>query len=142
MNCVRQIPANEIVTESSGGRSMSITRFSRRAGIPVAILGIILMGSPIAFADHPLFSYEGDDYSRDFNTMKNVRACDMESDSHGVHADYKRQGSGTVQQIRDGNGANNECEAPGTSSNLIVQHRIVEEINFYPDQFGEWKYPS
>lgn len=121
---------------------MTTTANKRRIGIFASMLGFILLGSQAAVADYPLFSYEGEDYSRDFNTMKNVRACDMEADSHGVHADYKRQGSGTIQQIRDGNGANNECEAPGISDNLIVQHRIVEEVNFHPDQLGPWKYPS
>jgi hypothetical protein len=106
------------------------------------LVGIVALGGSTAYATAGLTSYEGDDYSRDFNSIKNVKACDMESDSHGVHADYKRQGSGTVQQVRDGNGANNTCENAGNSTNLITQHRIVEEIPIWDDQFGDWKYPS
>lgn len=103
---------------------------------------LVILGAPAALGAQGLFSYEGDDYSRDFNDIKNVRACDMEGDSHGVHADYQRQGSGTTQQVRDGNGANNGCENAGNSQNLITQHRAVEEINLSPDQFGPWRYPS
>jgi hypothetical protein len=51
-------------------------------------------------------------------------------------------GSGNEKQVRDGDGANNGCETSGTYSNTIYKHRIVEEINWSPDQHGPWKFPT
>ena len=104
---------------------------------------VILIGAPTgAQAAAGLMSKEGSDYSVDWNLIRQVDACDMESDGHGVHADYLVIGSGTNQQVRDGNGANNGGESSGVYSAKIYRHRIVEEIPFDNDQFGPWVYPS
>jgi hypothetical protein len=110
-----------------------------RKALGIAFVATAAMGAAPAMA---LTSYAGSDYSQDFNSVHQVRACDMESDSHGVHADFTVAGSGTIQQVRDGDGANNGCAATGAYTNKIYQHRAVEEINAAPDEFGPWKYPA
>lgn len=90
-----------------------------------------------------LVSSEGKDFSQDMSTSSSVRACDGEGDGHGVHADFYTKGSGVLQQIRDGNGANNTCAYTGSYGKYnIYRHRVVEEVNASPDYFGDWKYPS
>jgi hypothetical protein len=111
------------------------------------LLGIVFMamtviGTTPAMAASGLKSTAGQDYSQDHNAIQQVRACDEESDSHGVHADYTTIGSSINQQVRDGGGANNGCASTGVYSQKIYKHRIVEEVNASPDEFGVWKYPS
>ncbi|RBY96936.1 hypothetical protein DQ237_04830 [Blastococcus sp. TF02-8] len=107
------------------------------------LFAAMLLSAAPATAGIGLISYEGSDFSQDVNTSSAVRACDGESDSHGVHADFTTKGSGVVQQIRDGNGANNSCAYTGSYGDYkIYSHRAVEEINGAPDNFGDWKYPS
>lgn len=65
-----------------------------------------------------------------------------ESDSQGVHADFLVIGSGTNQQIRDGDGNNGVCGKTSVYSVHIYRHRVVEEVPLAPDEFGPYQYPS
>lgn len=114
-------------------------RYSRAMVVAAAC---VLMSSPVAAsAATGLISYEGSDYSYDWNSITQVMVCDQESDSNGVHADYLVIGSGTNQQVRDGDGGRNACASTGVYSQKIYRHRAVEEVPLAPDQFGSWKYP-
>ncbi|PJI91025.1 hypothetical protein [Luteimicrobium subarcticum] len=109
-----------------------------------AVAGILVASCSGATASIGLRSYTGDNYSVDWKISGDygVTACDEESDAHGVHADYLTTSSGSTQQVRDGNGANNACEASGDYSSHVYKHRAVEEWPVTTDQFGPWKYPS
>lgn len=84
-------------------------------------------------------SYQGDDYSYDFNNYRQMASCDGESDGHDVHSDAKLANGTTVTRASvDTDGPGNSC---GTSIYLpsdIVQHRTCEDIDFWPDKCGNW----
>jgi len=88
-----------------------------------------------------LRSYDGQDYSEDYNTVHNVRICDKESDGNGAYAKYQRNGSGSTDRVNDGNGSASGC---GSTSygNKIYRHEACEDIAFYPDHCDQgWVYP-
>lgn len=93
-------------------------------------------------ADSGLKSRQGSDYSQDHNSIRQVMACDRESDSHGVRADLVPMGSSVPHTVNDDNGANNACVSSGVYSQKIYRHRIVEVIPWENDPVGPWKYPS
>ncbi|ACZ29896.1 hypothetical protein Xcel_0864 [Xylanimonas cellulosilytica DSM 15894] len=107
-----------------------------------AILALTVSAAP-ASAQLGLKSTSGANYSQDFNTAGSVRACDMVADSHAVFAEFTITGSGTLQSVRDGNGASNACEATGDyGARKIYKHRITVDKQLAPDAHGDWKYPS
>jgi hypothetical protein len=107
-----------------------------------ALFASVLSFPAVGHASSGLFSIAGYDYSQDLDNIQTVMACDQESDSHAVHADFHIVGSGSNHQIRDGNGANNNCAYTGLYPAHIYNHRIVEEAPLMSDQFGPWVYPS
>lgn len=84
-------------------------------------------------------SYQGDDYSYDFNSYHQIASCDMESDNHGVHSDAKLSNGQTIGRASvDSDGANNGSCGSSANLGIIIQHRTCEEINFWPDNCGSW----
>lgn len=121
-----------------------VLRSSSRRGrvVFMATVALLTAAPTTAGATANLYSYQGSNYSKDFNGIQQVEACDGESDSQSVHADYQVIGSGTVQQVRDGDGNNGVCGLSGVYYKHIFAHRAVEEVAAYPDNFGPWRYPS
>ncbi|MEI2775136.1 MAG: hypothetical protein V9G19_04015 [Tetrasphaera sp.] len=110
-----------------------------------SVVVALLVGTGCAIpaaAESGLKSMQGSDYTQDFNSIRQVKACDMEADSHGVRGDYTPIGSSSTNTIYDGNGANNACEASGVYAQKIYRHRAVEVIPADFDAIGPWRYPS
>jgi hypothetical protein len=114
----------------------------QRAALFGVTLATVVGGAGSADAVQGLYSWDGNDYSHDINYVKAVEVCDQESDNHGVHADFRLVGSSENLQVRDGNGSASPCGVTPNQNQKIYRHRVVEEINFQPDQFGSWVYPS
>lgn len=108
-----------------------------------AVAGLALAGvtfAPTANAASGLTSYQGSDYSRDFNAIRQVRMCDWESDGNDTHADYYAIGDGNLHQVHTSTGYG-DCEDSAVFTNQISRHRAVEEV-FGEDPKGPWVYPS
>ena len=84
-----------------------------RTGIWAAVLGMTLAIPAVGGAATGLKSLQGSDYSQDHNGIKQVRACDMEADSHGVRADFNPMGTTQPHTVNVDNGANNACVSSG-----------------------------
>lgn len=84
-------------------------------------------------------SYEGADYSLGSNSNY-LKVCDKESDSHAVHNDITWLGGGATNNfMTDNNGNNDNCPETNVISQPVFNtHRVVEEVNWAPDQFGPW----
>lgn len=74
------------------------------------------MTPPGASAAYNFYSKEEATTPGISNYISQVEACDGESDSQGVHADFFVIGAGTNQQIRDGDGNIGVCGKTGVYS--------------------------
>jgi hypothetical protein len=85
-------------------------------------------------------SYHGSDYSQDYNSYDNLRACDREADSNIVKGGWSHQYSGGQDgSITDGDGANGVCASAGTlSSDPIRRHQTCEK-NFLAWDCDTWQ---
>ncbi|WP_431780940.1 hypothetical protein [Streptomyces chumphonensis] len=99
-----------------------------------AALGLIFAAPTAASA---LASYNGSDYSYDFNSRTDIKTCDKESDSTGVKAVYEYGSSGSGS-VKDGDGNNGVCAQEG-SPGKITGHKTCETPNFWPDSCGNWQ---
>lgn len=107
----------------------------RRLALGAYCLTLLL--APAVAAD-AVNSYQGDDYSYDFNSRRQLRTCDRESDGKDVHGDYQRTND-AYGQVTDTDGANGNC-ADGVYYHLTIRrHRTCEEIDFWPDKCGNWE---
>ena len=59
----------------------------------VATLSMVMFAGSAATAS-AVYSYQGDDYSYDYNSKTYMRACDRESDGNEVKGNYDFNGSG------------------------------------------------
>jgi len=86
-------------------------------------------------------SYQGDDYSYDYNSKTYMKACDKESDGNEVKGNYDFNSSGdTNGSAIDSDGNNGVCGARNTGG-TVARHRTCEAINFWPDNCGNWQAP-
>ena len=84
-------------------------------------------------------SYQGDDYSYDFNGYRQITTCDGEADGHDVHSDARLSGGITVGRASvDTDGPGNSCGSSVYLAANITQHRTCEDIDFWPDKCGNW----
>lgn len=69
-----------------------------------------------------------------------LKVCDKESDGHQVHNDVRFVGGGSANNfMTDNNGNNDNCPQTNVLSQPVFdEHRVVEAIPFWPDQFGPW----
>lgn len=109
----------------------------RRAGTVLCILGLAL---PIPGVAHAVRSYQGADYSEDFNAVTQVRICDNESDGRGAYVNYQITGTGSLLREDDPTGGQRGCGETGRLSR-IYKHHACESINLRPDACGSYVYP-
>lgn len=83
-------------------------------------------------------SYQGQDYSQDYNARHYLRNCDRESDSISTKGIYDFTSAGASNgNISDQDGNNGVCASKNTGG-LIIRHRTCENENWWPDQCGNW----
>lgn len=111
-------------------------RMAKAAGVAM-VCGTILGGSyGIASAS---YSYQGSDFSYDYNSRRYLANCDQESDetaTKGIY-DFNSTGDGNGN-ISDQDGANGVCASKNTGG-TIIRHRTCEIPNWWPDQCGNWQ---
>lgn len=86
-------------------------------------------------------SYNGSDYSYDYNTKQNLRTCDQESDSTPVKGRADDDGNLTTDQtILDSDGNNGVCASATITlyPGRIWHHSTCEAPRFRPDPCGNW----
>lgn len=87
------------------------------------------------------FSYEGSDYSYDYNSKSYIATCDQESDSTPVKGEYDFNNSGGSDgNVKDSDGNNGSCASKNTNG-VIVRHKTCEYRSFWPDTCGSWVAP-
>lgn len=85
-------------------------------------------------------SYNGSDYSTDYNGGHQIKTCDREADSEQVHSDGRfTNGSSWNVMARDADGANTACATSAYTSRVLSKHRTCEERDFAPDECGNWQ---
>jgi hypothetical protein len=85
------------------------------------------------------YSYQGSDYSYDYNSRHNLRNCDQEADSTSTKGIYDFNSSGDSNgNVSDQDGANGVCASKATGG-TIARHRTCENPNWWPDQCGNWQ---
>lgn len=88
-------------------------------------------------------SYQGNDYSQDFESYTKMKVCDMETDGKKVHADVDLTDSYELR-VEDGDGGGNACAYGGpwkTPENKVLhiqRHRTVESA-YLGDLLGDWE---
>lgn len=102
-----------------------------------AFTGMVALAPGVANA---VRSYQGSDYSEDYNTKKSIRTCDQESDSTPVKGVYDMN-SGSDGDVKDSDGNNGVCgsKTVSTTSNYIMRHKTCEYRSFWPDECGNWQ---
>ncbi|SFD62914.1 hypothetical protein [Streptomyces aidingensis] len=112
----------------------------RARKLAMSLLAVTALFVSAPTAAHALYSYNGADYSYDFNNRNDIETCDKESDSTGVKAVYEYGSNNDTDSVKDGDGNNDHCAregAPGT--NKINGHKTCETPNFWPDSCGNWQ---
>jgi hypothetical protein len=100
--------------------------------------GAVMMAPGVAAADTK--SFQGDDWSIDYDSRTRMKTCDEEADSHKVHSDIKNQVGSQIGNFSvDGDGANGVCGFGrfNDSHSWVTQHRTVESRPL-GDAFGNW----
>lgn len=101
-----------------------------------AFSAVVLAGSYGAAG--AVTSYQGSDYSQDYNSKKYLRNCDQEADSTSTKGIYDFNSSGDSNgNVSDQDGANGVCASKNTGS-TINRHRTCENPNWWPDTCGNW----
>jgi hypothetical protein len=104
------------------------------------LLSIVIFVGSSATAS-AVVSWQGDDYSYDYNSRVYLKTCDMESDGNEVKGVYDSNNSGDPSgYVLDSDGNNGVCGSKNTGI-IIVRHRTCEAINFWPDNCGNWQAP-
>ena len=84
-------------------------------------------------------SYQGDDWSQDFNNYRQMQTCDQESDGKDVHSDAELRSGTTVGRASvDTDGSGGSCGSSARFSSDIRRHRTCEDIDFWPDKCDNW----
>lgn len=98
-------------------------------------LGVLLVGVGAA---QGVTSYQGSDYSQDYNSKRYIRNCDREADSISTKGIYDFNSTGDSNgNISDQDGANSNCASKNTGG-TINRHRTCENENWWPDVCGNW----
>ena len=113
-----------------------MTRQFRMALALSAMLAMAAVPS-VAFG---LRSYDGSDYSEDYDSVRRVRICDHETDSNGAYAKFRPNGTTSDSRIDDANGSQAGCTGSALFSR-IYSHQACEDISLQPDHCGVRVYP-
>ncbi|MDP1820106.1 MAG: hypothetical protein Q8K58_09490 [Acidimicrobiales bacterium] len=109
-----------------------------RQAAGAAVLSAAVLGSSYTVASAAT-SYQGSDYSYDYNSRHNLRNCDAESDSTATKGIYDFTASGDHNgSISDQDGNNGVCASKATGG-TIARHRTCEIPNWWPDECGNWQ---
>lgn len=100
-----------------------------------AAFALLFFGAPATAS--AVVSYQGDDFSQDYNSRDRIRACDQESDETPVKGEYQLFGGGSGD-VRDSDGNNGICAHEDPSSE-ITRHQTCEYRSFWPDACGNWQ---
>lgn len=126
------------VSEGPGGMEVvnSMSRIRQAAGAVALCAAVLTASWGVASA---ATSYQGSDYSQDYNSKHNMRNCDQESDSTATKGIYDFNGSGDSNgNISDQDGNNGVCASKATGG-TVNRHRTCEIPNWWPDQCGNWQ---
>jgi hypothetical protein len=107
-------------------------------------LKLLAFALAIAFAGLPglasaLYSYEGSDYSYDFNNIRQVAICDGETDGHQAYVNYTVTGQSQILRVNDENGSVAGCASSGIYTRIYRHHAC--EVLDGPDACGPYVYP-
>jgi hypothetical protein len=87
-----------------------------------------------------LRSYDGNDYSEDYDSVHRVRICDRETDSNGAYVKFRPNGTTSDSRFEDANGSQAGCTGSAWFTG-IYSHVACEEVNLAPDHCGSRVYP-
>lgn len=114
---------------------MTMTLIAKVAGVAM-VCAAVLTGSYSAAS--AVYSYQGSDYSYDYNSRTYLRNCDQESDSTATKGIYDFNSSGDSDgNVSDQDGNNGVCASKNTGG-TINRHRTCEIPNWWPDECGNW----
>lgn len=109
----------------------------RKTIVTLSVVATLVVGS-FAAADAAT-SYHGSDYSQDYNSLLNLRACDVEADSNIVKGGWSNSvGGGETGSVTDGDGANGVCATLSTGGVWIRRHHTCEK-NLFSWDCGNWQ---
>jgi len=106
-----------------------------RSAVLGGIFSALVLAAPATAA--ALTSYQGSDYSQDFNSRHNMRTCDQESDQTPVKAVYQKT-DGRWDDVKDSDGNNGRCAEEGTGG-TVLKHKTCEYRWGWPDACGNWQ---
>lgn len=93
-----------------------------------------------AEADRGLYSYQGGDYSYDYESTYRIQISDREDDGHPVRVEYKMTLGGVSRHLYNYNGVNTSKYE--SLSTFPRAHRAIEILNNRPDAYGDWVLPT
>lgn len=132
-----------VLSWSSPGASVEegpVMKVGRRAAAAVVVCVAVLTASYGAVS--AVYSYQGEDYSYDYNSRVYLRNCDQEADSTSTKGIYDFNSSGDSNgNVSDQDGANGVCASKNTGG-TIARHRTCENPNWWPDTCGNWQATS
>jgi hypothetical protein len=97
---------------------------------------LVLLSGTTTFA---LTARYGANSSYDYDNITRVAACDGESDSTTVYADYEVQG-GATGRIYDQDGSAGGCTGSAKYTR-IHKHKVCEDLKWAPDDCSTYVYP-
>jgi len=86
-------------------------------------------------------SWQGDDYSFNYNDRQNLKTCDIEHDSHTVAGEGDVDGNLTQDSrvVDPSDGGACATRQMAWSPGKIFHHRTCENIPVWPDPCGGWQ---
>jgi hypothetical protein len=112
---------------------------TRQFRLALVISAVLAMGA-VPSAAFGLRSYDGSDYSEDYDAVHRVRICDNETDGNGAYAKFRPNGTTSDSRIDDANGSQAGCTGSAYFSR-IYSHQACEDISLLPDHWGVRVYP-
>lgn len=117
-------------------------KLKKIACVTAAGMGMLAASfAPLAAnAERGLYSWQGGDYSYDYQLQKRTQIHDGEDDGRVVRVEF---GSGAcIQTFKLKNRSGPYTDAEMALNYWPCKHRAIEEITLRPDAYGPWKYPS
>lgn len=111
-------------------------RAVRSLCLTVGVAGTALASATGALA---VTSYNGSDYSYDYNNRTYMATCDRESDRTRVRGEWYTD-TGSRGKVEDVDGSNGNC-ATARVNGSAARHRTCEYRDAWPDACGNWQAP-
>lgn len=100
---------------------------------------VVLASSVGTHAAVAVKSYQGADYSYDYDSKHKMRTCDQESDSTPVKGVYERE-NGSRGDVKDADGNNGVCGSGYVGDgHWVERHKTCEYRPLWPDECGNWQ---